>query len=414
MFKPLDLYIGLRYAHKRKNQRISHVSLAAVLGTMIGVLVLITILSIMNGFERELRTRILGMVAHVTVSETDGLLANWQAMRDKLAKKEHVVGAAPYIESQIMITSDTSAHGVLLHGISPEYQDQVSDVDSHMEYGSLQDLKSRGYGIAIGAELAGKLNVYPGDKITLITPQIQITPAGLLPRMKRFTVVAIFRKGMKEYDSGAAFIHIEDAARLLKTRKEVTGIRLKLDDLFDAPDFAHQLEQELGKGYKATDWAEANKVFFSAINMEHIAMFIILFFIVLIASFYMLAALIMLVTDKRADIAILRTLGMSSTTIRNVFMIQGSLLGIIGTLLGVLLGVTLALNLETLIPSIEDYFGFKIFPPDLFYISYVPSDLRASNVWVIALGSIALSILATIPASIRAASIEPVEALRYD
>ncbi len=414
MFKPLDIFIGLRYAHKRKSQRISHVSLAAVLGTMIGVLVLITILSIMNGFEKELRTRILGMIAHVTVSETDGLLPNWQKYRDTLAKKPHVIGAAPYIESQIMITSDTAAHGVLLHGISPEYQSQVSDVNEYMEYGSFDDLTSRGYGIAIGVELAGKLNVYPGDKITLITPQIQITPAGLLPRMKRFTVVALYRKGMKDYDSATAFIHIEDAARLLKTHKEVTGIRLKLDDLFDAPNFAYKLNQEMGKSFKATDWAEANKVFFSAINMEHIAMFIILFFIVLIASFYMLAALIMLVADKRADIAILRTLGMSPKTIRNIFIIQGSFLGIVGTLLGVLLGVTLALNLETLLPSIEDFFGFRIFPPDLFYISHVPSDLRASNVWVITLGSIALSILATIPASIRAAAIEPVEALRYD
>lgn len=414
MFKPLDLFIGLRYTYKRKNQNISNVSVAAVLGTMIGVLVLITILSIMNGFEKELRTRILGMVAHVTVSETDGLLSDWQKHRDALAKKPHVLGAAPYIQSQIMITSDTAASGVLLHGISPEYQDQVSDVDEHMEYGSFKDLKSRDYGIAIGVELAGKLNVYPGDKITLITPHIQITPAGILPRMKRFTVTAIYRKGMKDYDSGTAFIHIDDAARLLKTREKVTGIRIKLDDLFQAPQFARQLEKDLGANYKAVDWAEANKVFFAAIQMEHIAMFIILFFIVLIASFYMLAALIMLVTDKQADIAILRTLGMSPKTIRNIFIIQGSTLGIIGTLLGVALGVLLASNLETFLPRIEDFFGFRIFPPDMFYISSVPSDLRASNVWVITVVSILLSIGATIPASLRAAKIEPVEALRYD
>ena len=283
-----------------------------------------------------------------------------------------------------------------------------------MEYGSFDDLKSRGYGIAIGVELAGKLNVYPGDKVTLITPQIQITPAGLLPRMKRFTVVALYRKGMKEYDSSTAFIHIEDAARLLKTRKEVTGIRLKLNDLFVAPQFARQLEHDLGENYKVTDWAELNKAFFAAIQMEHIAMFIILFFIVLIASFYMLAALIMLVTDKQADIAILRTLGMSPKTIRNIFIIQGSVLGIIGTLLGVALGVLLASNIETLIPRIEDFFDFRIFPPDMFYISFVPSDLRAGNVWVITGVSILLSIAATIPASLRAAKIEPVEALRYD
>lgn len=414
MFKPLDFFIGLRYTHKRKNQRISYVSLASVLGIMIGVFVLITILSVMNGFEKELRSRILGMVSHVTVSETDGLLPDWQKHRDQLAKYPEVVGASPYIESQIMITSDSAAHGVLLHGISPEYQDQVSDISEHMDYGSLSDLKPREYGIAIGVELAGKLDVYPGDKITLITPHIQITPAGLLPRMKRFTVTAIYRMNMKDYDSGTAFIHIDDAARLLKTRKEVTGIRLKLSDLFKAPQFAAELEKKLGSNYKATDWAEANNVFFSAVKMERISMFIILSFIVMIAAFYLLASLIMLVTDKQSDIAILRTLGMPPKMVRNVFIIQGSLLGIIGTLLGVILGVSLALNLETLIPSIEAFFGFELFPADVYYISYVPSDLRAIDVWIIAIGSIVMSILATIPASLRASKIEPVEALRYD
>ena len=414
MFKPLDFFIALRYTHKRKNQRISYVSLASVLGIMIGVFVLITILSVMNGFEKELRSRILGMVSHVTVSETDGLLPNWQKHRDQLALNPRVLGASPYIESQIMITSDSAAHGVLLHGISPKYQNQVSNVNEHMKFGTFDDLKPREYGIAIGIELAGKLNVDPGDKVTLITPHIQITPAGLLPRMKRFTVTAIYQMNMKDYDSATAFIHIEDAARLLKTRKEVSGIRLKLDDLFEAPEFAAQLEQDLGPNYNATDWAEANNVFFSAVKMERIAMFIILSFIVLIAAFYLLASLIMLVTDKQSDIAILRTLGMPPKTIRNIFILQGSLLGITGTLLGVFLGVSLALNIETLIPSIEAFFGFELFPADVYYISYVPSDLRSSDVWIITIGSIVMSILATIPASLRAAKIEPVEALRYD
>jgi lipoprotein-releasing system permease protein len=198
MFKPLDLFIGLRYTHKRKNQRISYVSLASVLGIMIGVFVLITILSVMNGFEKELRARILGMISHVTVSEKDGLLTDWQQQRQQLATQKHVLGAAPYIESQIMITSDTAAQGVLLHGIEPQYQPQVSRIAEHMQHGTLEDLQSRDYGIAIGVELAGKLGVYPGDKVTLITPHIQITPAGLLPRMKRFTVKAIYQMNMKD------------------------------------------------------------------------------------------------------------------------------------------------------------------------------------------------------------------------
>lgn len=414
MFKPLELFIGLRYTHKRKNQRISYVSLASILGISIGVFVLITILSVMNGFEKELRARILGMISHVTVSESDGLLQNWQQQRQKLAKQPHVLGAAPYIESQIMITSDNAAQGVLLHGIDPDYQAQVSRITEQMDYGSLHDLSERGYGIAIGVELASTLGVYPGDKVTLITPQIQITPAGLLPRMKRFTVTAIYRMNMKDYDSSTAFIHISDAARLLKTRHEVTGVRLKLDDLFYAPQFAQQLEQNWGKNYNITDWAEANQVFFAAVKMERIAMFIILSFIVLIAAFYLLASLVMIVSDKQADIAILRTLGMSSNTIRNIFIIQGSVLGIVGTLLGGLFGVTLALNIETLLPKIEKLFNFEIFPADVYYIAYVPSDLHASDVWIIMIGSIVMSILATIPASRRAAAIQPVEALRYD
>jgi lipoprotein-releasing system permease protein len=283
-----------------------------------------------------------------------------------------------------------------------------------MQHGGLTDLKSRGYGIAIGVELASKLGVYPGDKVTLITPHIQITPAGLLPRMKRFTVTAIYRMNMKDYDSSTAFIHIDDAARLLKTRQEVTGIRLKLDDLFYAPQFAQQIEKNLGKDYKATDWAKANQVFFAAVKMERIAMFIILSFIVLIAAFYLLASLVMIVTDKQADIAILRTLGMPAKTIRNIFIIQGSLLGIIGTLLGGLFGIVLSLNIETLLPRIERLFNFEIFPADVYYIAYVPSDLHANDVWIIMIGSILMSILATIPASRRAAAIQPVEALRYD
>ncbi|MGV6809134.1 MAG: lipoprotein-releasing ABC transporter permease subunit [bacterium] len=419
MFKPLPLFIGQRYIHaKRQNHYVSFISMASMLGIMIGVFVLISILSIMHGFEKELRARILGVVAHVTVSGDDGLLKDWQKQQDILTKMPEVQGAAPYIQDQVMIASEQGVKGALLFGISPEHQDAVSSVNQHMLYGSFADLKSRGYGIALGRQLADTLQVYPGDKVTLITPQIQVTPAGLLPRMRRFTVIAVYEMGMLEYDDATAFIHIDDASRLFKTRESVHGLRLNVDNVYQAPKIAEAIErtltQESSQNFKATDWTEDNKTFFSAIKMEQIAMSIILFFIILIAIFNLLASLVMVVTDKQADIAILRTMGLSPANIRYVFMIQGSLLGIGGTLAGVLLGVTFALNIETIIPAIENFFNFKIFPADVYYISEVPSDLHASDVWIIGILSIIFSIASTIYPANRAAKLQPAESLRYE
>jgi len=415
MFKPLPLFIGQRYIYaKRQNHYVSFISMASMLGIMIGVFVLISILSIMHGFEKELRARILGVVAHVTVSGNDGLLDDWQTQQEKLSKMPDIQGAAPYIQDQVMIASEQGVKGSLLFGISPEHQDAVSSVNQHMLYGSFADLKPRAYGIALGRQLADTLQVYPGDKITLITPQIQVTPAGLLPRMRRFTVVAIYEMGMLEYDDATAFIHIDDASRLFKTRESVHGIRLKIDNVYHAPQLANDLEQQLGANFKTTDWAEDNTTFFSAIKMEQIAMSVILFFIILIAIFNLLASLVMVVTDKQADIAILRTMGLSPAKIRYVFMIQGSLLGIGGTIAGVLLGVTFALNIEIIIPAIENLFNFKIFPADVYYISEVPSDLHASDVWLIAILSVIFSIASTIYPANRAAQLQPAESLRYE
>jgi len=415
MFKPLELFIGQRYTHsKRRDNFVSFISLASMLGIMIGVFVLISILSIMHGFEKELRSRILGVVSHVTVSETNGLLSDWQQHQATLQKHPQVNGAAPYVQDQVMIASENGVKGALLFGISPEHQDAVSSVNKHMLYGSFDDLKSRSYGIAIGRQLSEALNVYPGDKVTLITPLIQVTPAGLLPRMRRFTVTSIFEMGMLEYDDATAFIHIEDAARLMKTRDQINGIRLNIDDVYDAPAIADQIEKALGDEFEATDWGEDNATFFGAIKMEQMAMSIILFFIVLIAIFNLLASLVMVVTDKRADIAILRTMGMSPNGIRTVFMIQGSILGVGGTLIGVILGVLFAMNIETIIPAIESLFNFKIFPEDVYYISEVPSDLHASDVWIIGILSILFSVLSTIYPASQAAKMQPAESLRYE
>lgn len=418
MFKPLDLFIGLRYTRsKRENNSISFITLASLLGITLGVLVLITVLSVMNGFQKELRSRILGMVSHVTVSETSGSLTEWQTLREKLSGMPDIEGVAPFTEKQVMMTSEFGTpQGVLLQGIAPEFQDEVSTVNQpkHMLEGSFQALESRKYGIAIGIELANHLNVNLGQKITVISPKARVTPAGVIPRMKRFTVVAIYQMRLQEYDSSSAFIHHEDAARLFSMKGEVSGVRLQLNDLFKADTVALDLQQVLGDGYKVESWSEDNASLFHAFKMEKIMMYIVLGLIVLVALFNLVASLVMMVKNKQADIAILRTLGMSPREVASVFMIQGSIVGILGTLIGVVLGVSLALNVENVVPFIENLMGQKIFPPEVFYISEIPSDMHVKEVVVIACCALVASILATIYPARRAASIQPAQSLRYE
>jgi lipoprotein-releasing system permease protein len=381
---------------------------------MVGVLALITVLSVMNGFERELRERILGMVAHVTVSGTDGKLTEWKSLDDKLSEHKQVVGIAPYIQQQVMLSANGEVRGVLMQGIEPQRQSAVSELEHNMLEGSLDTLKDREYGIAIGRELATALGTYLGDKITVITPTAKITPAGVLPRMKRFTVTAIYKMNMRDYDSGTAFIHMDDAARLFKMKGQASGLRIKLDDLFQAQPLSYELQKELGDQVKVSDWGSDNKTFFSAIRMEKTMMFFILLLIVVVAAFNLVSSLVMVVNDKQADIAILRTVGISPNSIRKIFMIQGSIIGIFGALLGAIGGVLLAANLETIIPKLESLFGAKIFPEDVFYISTVPSELHMSDVWMITVAAFVLAVVATIYPANRAASVQPAESLRYE
>lgn len=418
MFKPLDLFIGLRYTRsKRENNSISFITLASLLGITLGVLVLITVLSVMNGFQKELRTRILGMVSHVTVTETSGSLTEWQALREKLSGMPGIEGAAPFTEKQVMMTSEYGTpQGVLLHGIAPEHQDEVSTVNQpeHMLEGSFDNLKSRKYGIAIGIELANHLNANLGDKITVISPKARVTPAGVIPRMKRFTVVAIYQMRLQEYDSSSAFIHYEDAARLFSMKGQVSGVRLQLDDLFKADTKTLELQQQLGDDFIVESWSKDNASLFHAFKMEKIMMYIVLGLIVLVALFNLVASLVMMVKNKQADIAILRTLGMSPKEVARVFMIQGSIVGILGTIMGVILGVALALNVENIVPFIENLMGRKIFPPEVFYISEIPSDMHIKEVVIIAASALLASVLATIYPARRAASIQPAQSLRYE
>ena len=385
-----------------------------MLGIMLGVMVLITVLSVMNGFEKELRTRILGVVAHVTVSGTDGQLADWPTQVKQLSQNPLVLGAAPYVQKQVMLTNGNYMRGAMIQGIDNAQQHKVAEVNFKMLAGSFDALKSRDYNIILGKELASNLGVQVGDKVTVIVPQVQVTPAGILPRLKRFTVAGIFQLGQPQYDEMGAFVELSDASRLFRLGENVSGVRLRLADLFQAPQVAQALQQQLGKDYKVTDWSEEHGSFFRAVKTERIVMTIILFLVVCVALFNLVASLMMAVNDKESDIAILRTFGMDSGTIRRIFMIQGSIIGVAGTLAGTLLGVLLSLNIDVVVPFVEKLMGRKIFPEDVFYITTLPSDLHWDNVILIALASIIAAILATVYPAKRASQIQPAESLRYE
>ncbi|BBL58747.1 lipoprotein-releasing ABC transporter permease subunit [Methylomonas koyamae] len=415
MFKPLILYIGLRYTRaKKRTQFISFITLTSVLGIALGVTALITVLSVMNGFEAELRERILGMTAHSTVTGRYGQLDDWRALEQRTREMPHVLGAAPFIHGQVMINADRQVSGTLLQGILPEQEAKVSEVADKMMFGSLNDLVPGEFGIVLGAELASYLGVMIGDKVTIITPQINSTPAGILPRMKRFTVVGVFKVGMYEYDRNMALMHLDDAGKLFRLEQAVSGLRLKLDDLFNAPMITQSLADALGDEYRVSDWTKAHSNFFRAVQTEKRAMFIILLLIVAVAAFNIVSTLVMVVTDKRGDIAILKTQGLSNVSVMGIFIVLGCIIGSIGTLFGTVGGVLLALNVETIVPAIEKTFGVQFMSADVYYISEVPSKLIWNDVYWIAGVAFLLSLLATLYPAWQAARVNPAEVLRYE
>lgn len=415
MFKPLILYIGLRYTRaKRRTQFISFITLTSVLGIALGVTALITVLSVMNGFEAELRERILGMTAHTTITGRYGQLDDWQSLAERTKTLPHVQGAAPFIQGQVMVNADRQVSGSLIQGILPELEPSVSEVANNMVVGRLSDLKSGEFGIVLGAELASHLGVMLGDKITIITPQVNSTPAGILPRLKRFTVVGMFKVGMFEYDRNMAMVHIDDAGKLFRIEPAVSGLRLKLDDLFNAPVIAQDMADALGDEYRLSDWTKAHNNFFRAVQTEKRVMFIILLLIVAVAAFNIVSTLVMVVTDKRGDIAILKTQGLSNLSVMGIFIVLGCVIGSIGTLIGTLGGVALALNVETIVPAIEKAFGVQFMAADVYYISEVPSKLIWSDVYWITGMAFFLSLLATLYPAWQAARINPAEVLRYE
>jgi lipoprotein-releasing system permease protein len=385
-----------------------------MLGIALGVTALITVLSVMNGFEKELRERILGMAAHATVSGAQGRLEDWQTVLSEVTGKPHVVGLAPYVQGEGMLTEGEAVRGTIVRGVLPDAEPQVSEVGRHMRAGQLSDLTPGGFGIILGKDLARFLGVGVGDKVTLVAPQARVTPAGLLPRLRRFTVVGIFEIGMFEYDASLALVHMEDAARLFSLGDAVSGVRLKLDDLFLAPRVARELASELPGRYWVTDWTQHHANFFRAVKTEKTVMFVILTLIVAVAAFNIVSTLIMVVSDKESDIAILRTLGASPRSIMGMFVVQGSIIGVVGTLLGAVGGVALALNVETVVAGIEQLFHVKFLSPDVYYISDLPSDMQWSDVVRISLVALVLSLTATLYPAWRASRTQPAEALRYE
>ena len=413
-----ETLIGLRYTAARKpgggNRFISFISLISMLGLALGVAALIVVLSVMNGFQKELRTRILGVASHAQVMGSDGALDAWPAVVADVTRHPRVLAAAPYVQQQAMLSLGGQVKGVLVRGILPAEEEKVADFARHMKAGRLTELAAGEFGIILGSEVAYALRAFPGDKVTLIAPQGVVTPAAVLPRMKQFTVVGIFEVGMFEYDSGLALVHLADAQKLYQMDQAVSGVRLKLDDLFAAPAVVRELADQLPPGLMLSDWTKSHANFFRAVQIEKNMMFLILLLIVAVAAFNIVSTLVMTVQDKRADIAILRTLGASPASVMAIFVIQGTLIGAIGLLLGVAGGVALALNVETVVPFIERLFGIQFLAKDVYYISDLPSDLHASDVFVIATTSFLLTVLATLYPSWRASRVNPAEALRYE
>lgn len=415
MYHPLSLFVGLRYTRsRRRNHFISFISLISTVGIALGVVVLITVLSVMNGFHKEVRERILGMASHGDVQAFDGRMTDWQDAIRLASVHPRVLGAAPYIEGQAMLSHRREVTGAIVRGVDPALEPEVVDVASHMVTGALSDLEAGEFRIVLGRELANVLKASVGDKVTVIVPQITVTVAGSMPRLKRFTVSGLFEVGMGEYDRGVAIVHIADAAVLQQLGDAVTGVRLRLDDVWEAREVAFELAESLQGRYRVLNWTDYHRNFFAALKMEKRMMGLLLFFIVVIAAFNIVSTLVMMVVDKQSDIAILKTFGASPGQVMRIFIVQGATLGAIGTLVGIIAGLALALNIESAVAAVEQLFGVRFIDPSVYYIAKLPSDVQMADVVLVGVGSFLLSLLMTLAPAWRAYRTQPAEALRYE
>ena len=414
MFQPLPFSIGLRYLRaKRRNGFISFISMASILGIIVGVIALITTIAVMSGFQQELRERILGMVAHATVSGIDGPLQDWPRAIELAGQDPRVLGAAPYVETESLLQAN-QRRGAIIRGVLPELEPRVSEIADKMKQGRLDALKAGEFNIILGQELALMLGVRPGDSVNVFVSEATVTPVGALPRAKRFTVVGVFEAGAQEYDLGLALVHLSDAQRLGRMGEGVTGVRLKLNDMWDAWPVARDLSDRMDGYYRVRDWGRDHANFFRALKMEKTVMFILLSLVIAIAAFNLVSSLVMLVQDKQSDIAILRTLGMSPGAVMRVFIVQGLVIGVVGIAVGVSGGVLLASNLSHVVRFVEGLVGAELMPSDVYYISGVPTAVYASDVAMVAGVAFVLCLLATLYPAWRASRTDPATALRYE
>ena len=416
MFRPLFVFIGTRYTRaKRRNHFVSFISLTSMIGLALGVVVMIVVLSVMNGFDHEMRTRVLGMVPHATI-ESGEPLGDWQGLADKVKQNPKVLAVAPFTQMQGLLTNDGKVQKILLNAIDPAQERNVSIIDKFMLSGKLDDLAPGSFGIVIGDKAAAKLGVGIGDKLTFVAPEVTVTPAGMFPRMKRFTVVGIFHVGAGEIDGYLGVTNQQDLSKLHRWKPDqIQGLRLKFDDLFQAPRAAWNIAQQLGDDrFYARDWTRTHGNLYQAIRMEKAMIGLLLLLIVAVAAFNIISTLVMVVNDKKGDIAILRTLGATPGTIMAIFMVQGTVIGVVGTLIGALVGMFAALNVSAAISALEGLIGHKFLNADVYFIDYLPSQLMAEDVLMVCGAALVLSFLATLYPAWRAARTQPAEALRYE
>jgi lipoprotein-releasing system permease protein len=415
MFRPFFLFIGARYTNfKRPDHFITFISLISLIGISLGVMVFITVLSVMNGFTKEIRARILSITPHVTISGVWGEpLKDWQKIAEQLSHHAEVEAVGPYVDGQGMFTHGREVRGVMVKGIDPEAIEAVFPLRSTLKIGKVDDLQPGKFNVILGSQLARSLGIGVGDKITLVIPEVTVSMAGVAPRLKQLTVVGIFQVDYVP-DHTFAFMNIEDAAKIFKTTGGITGLQLRLDEPFASPRISKTLQDEFEGRYNILDWTVQNATYFSAVKMEKTMMFFTILMILIIAVFNLISTLVMVVTDKRADIGVLRTLGASARKIMAIFICQGAMIGLMGTILGVILGVALALNVTDIVAAIERAFHVKFLNADVYFISYLPSDLQLSDVIKITCSAMVLSLGATIYPAWRAANLQPAEALRHE
>ncbi|MBA3660505.1 MAG: lipoprotein-releasing ABC transporter permease subunit [Gammaproteobacteria bacterium] len=416
MFRPAALFIGLRYTRaKTRNNFISFISLVSMIGIALGVMVLVTVLSVMNGFDREIKKRVFTMVPPMTVSSASGYVENWAEVQKLLMSYPSITATAPFVTGEVLINFGGSVQPALITGLLPDESKKVSAVSEKVVSGKFTDLKPHEFGIILGQNLANRLGANLGDKVTLVTSKVVLSPMGVFPQSKRFTIVGLFHAGGGfGFDAGLGFIHLGDAQTLFGLGKNVSGLHVNMKDVYGAPRLAQLLRTELTPTANISTWTDQFGEFFHAVQLEKTIMFFILMLIVAVAAFNLVSTLVMVVNDKQSDIAILRTFGATPGMIMNIFIIQGGLVGVFGTLLGIIGGVLLASNVTDIVNWIEHVFRVQFLSSSVYFVNYLPSEVKIGDIVTISIASLVLSLVATLYPAFRAAKMNPVESLRYE